>query len=366
MYVIWPTSRATWLSQRDSRKAAAPSPETSILAKLVSSKSAALSRQARCSAPIAGDQSRPAQPRGLSDSSPAAAFGSNQFARSQPDFSPNAAPELDEALVRRREAERPPGLPLVAGVLDVVVGRVDLQRPRERVVAARVVGAETARVHLPDVEAREPFDDPLCDELPHAARAGQPVRAEAGSDPEPAQLGRPEDELAVRGERLRAVDEADHLGLAELRHADEGVRHQLLEPIPVLGEQLAVEVRRDPVQPPRRRVALVAAHHEAAGLAAEVDEQRRVAHRRHVERDAVRLRDQVLVRHRDDGHDDACQPTELGREHAARVDDDPGLDRALVGLDARDAAVLGRRCRSRECASRSRRRRAGRPRRARG
>ena len=67
-------------------------PETSIFAKDVSSKIAARSRQATCSAPIAGDQSLPAQPRGRSDSSPAAAFDSNQFARSQPDFSPKAAP----------------------------------------------------------------------------------------------------------------------------------------------------------------------------------------------------------------------------------------------------------------------------------
>ena len=87
-----PTSRATRFAHSRSRSAAAPSPETSIFANDVSSKSAAVSRQATCSAPIAGDQSRPAQPRGRSDSSPRAAFGSNQFARSQPDFSPKAAP----------------------------------------------------------------------------------------------------------------------------------------------------------------------------------------------------------------------------------------------------------------------------------
>ena len=54
----------------------------------------------------------------------------------------------------------------------------------------------------------------------------------------------------------------------ERRHADDRVLHQLLEPRPVLGEQLAVEVRRDPVERPRRRVALVAAHDQAARLRA--------------------------------------------------------------------------------------------------
>ena len=46
----------------------------------------------QCQAPIAGDQISPAQPRGRRASSPWAAFGSNQFARSQPDFSPKDAP----------------------------------------------------------------------------------------------------------------------------------------------------------------------------------------------------------------------------------------------------------------------------------
>ena len=108
VYVIAPTSRATRLSQSRSRKSAAPGPATSIFANEVSSKSAAASRHATCSAPIAGDQSRPAQPRGRSDSSPRAAFVSNQFARSQPDFSPHAAPSSSRrAYVGETRSGRP-------------------------------------------------------------------------------------------------------------------------------------------------------------------------------------------------------------------------------------------------------------------
>ena len=92
MYVIAPTPRATRLAHMRSRNSGASSPAISIFANEVSSNSAAVVRQATCSAPIAGDQSRPAQPRGRSDSSPRAAFGSNQLTRSQPDFSPKAAP----------------------------------------------------------------------------------------------------------------------------------------------------------------------------------------------------------------------------------------------------------------------------------
>ena len=163
--------------------------------------------------------------------------------------------ELCEPRVGGGEAERPPGLALVAGVLDVVVRRVDLDGARKRVVAASVVAPEAARVHLPDVEARYALDDPLGHELAHAAGAGEPVRAEARGDPEAAHVGRAEDELAVGGERLGAVDQPEHLGVLQHRHPDDRVLHQLLEAVPVLVEQPAVEVRRDAVETPRRRVA---------------------------------------------------------------------------------------------------------------
>ena len=56
VYVILPTSRATRLSHSRSSSSAAPGPETSSFANDVSSNSAAASRHAACSAPIAGDQ----------------------------------------------------------------------------------------------------------------------------------------------------------------------------------------------------------------------------------------------------------------------------------------------------------------------
>ena len=46
------------------------------------------------------------------------------------------------------------------------------------------------------------------------------------------------------------------------------------------------------------------------------------------------------MRHRDDRDGDAGHGADLGGEHAARVDDDLGGDRALVGLDTRHAAAL--------------------------
>src|SRR4249920_2039902 len=88
-----PTGTSTSLAHIVWRNATAPGPTISILANEVSSNRPAARLVAIASAPIAGDQYSPAQPRGLSPSSPAAAFESNQFGRSQPDFSPNAAPK---------------------------------------------------------------------------------------------------------------------------------------------------------------------------------------------------------------------------------------------------------------------------------
>ena len=118
-------------------------------------------------------------------------------------------------------------------------------------------------------------------------------------------------------------------------NADDRVLHQLLEARPVLLEQLPVEVRRDPVERPRRAVPLVAAHDQAARLRPEVHEERRVAHGRHVERQPARLQDEVLVRHRHDRHDDPRKRPDLARVHPAGVDDDLGLDRPAVRLDRR-------------------------------
>jgi len=87
--------------------------------------------------------------------------------------------------VDRRNLERSPGLALVAGVLDVVVGRVDLVGADQGVLPTPVLRAEASRVERPRVEARLTLDDPFGHQLAHAAGAGDAVRAEPRRDPEP-------------------------------------------------------------------------------------------------------------------------------------------------------------------------------------
>ena len=112
------------------------------------------SRHARCSAPIAGDQWRPAQPRGRSASSPAASLAAYQFTPLPAGLLAERGAVRRVPLVGGRHAQRPARAALVVGVLDVVVGLVDLADAGERVAGRAVVGAEAPDVHLPQVQRR--------------------------------------------------------------------------------------------------------------------------------------------------------------------------------------------------------------------
>ncbi len=203
-----------------------------------------------------------------------------------------------------RDPKWAPGLTLVVRVEDVVVGLVGLLDAGVGVGGRAVLRAEAPDVHLPQIEARLAFGDPLRHHLADAARARQSVGAEAGADEEARHLGLPQAELVVRSEALRAVDQAHDPDLVHHRDAALRVLGDLREPVPVVLEQAAVEVGGDLVEArgavrQERRLALplVAAHHQALALLAEVDEEIRIAKRRQGVLAALAewLRDQVLV-----------------------------------------------------------------------
>ena len=219
--------------------------------------------------------------------------------------------------------------------------------------------------------------DPLGHHLADAAGACQAVRAEARRDEQPVDLGLAEAELVVGREGLGAVDQLGDGEFVHRRNASARVLGDLLEALPVLLQQLPVEVRRNAVdqrvvERPRRAVALVAAHHDPVALLAVVDEQVGVAQRRQVAVRGARLahrvewlRDEVLVRHRHDRHAHAGHPADLGGEHPAGVDEDLALDVAPLRRDAAHATARARRSPRHACASRSARRRGARRRPAR-
>ena len=247
-------------------------------------------------------------------------------------------------LVGRGGAQRTGGLALLEGVVDVVVGLVGLEHARERVGRRAVLRPEAAHVHLPQVHRRLAGHDPLRHHLAHAARAREAVRAEAARHEDAGDLRLAEAELVVGREALRPVDHARDLHVLHLRHAPARVHDDLLEAVPVVLEQAAVEVRRDAVEPRAavreeggRGGPLVAAHHEPAALLAEVDEQVGVAKRgQWVLRIPLAewLGHDVLVRHRHHRDAHAREPSELRREHAPGDHHHLGVDVAALGAHA--------------------------------
>ena len=195
--------------------------------------------------------------------------------------------------------------------------------------------AEAPDVHAPEVQRRLAADDPLGHHLADAAGARQAVRAEAGGHEQPAHRGLAEAELAVGRERLGPL-----ISRVTRTSSKSGTRLRALTTISSKRSQSSSSRRPlksggmassatppSPIDHGAQR-ALVAAHHEAAALLAEVDLQVRVAQRRQVALAAAeRLRDHVLVLHRHDRDPHAGQAPDLGREHAAGVDDDLGVDR---------------------------------------
>ena len=132
---------------------------------------------------------------------------------------------------------------------------------------------------------------------------------------------------------LGPVDDPVDARVGHRRDAPDRAFHDRLEALHVGRQELAVEVGRDAVERPRRRVALVAAHAQPADLLAEVDEVVRVAQLGQARVDALdRLGEEVLVGHRDDRHGHADQPADLRREHPAGVDDDVGADLGAFAL----------------------------------
>ena len=185
--------------------------------------------------------------------------------------------------------------------------------------------------------------------LPAPPGVGDTGRVEARGDEERAQLGRlAEDEVAVGREALRAVEEHLDARRLEARRAPHRRRHQRLELLPVLVQELELEGRRDRVDSPRLGLRLEAAHQQTADLFLVVDAAVGIAqHRQHRVHAGDLLGDDIEVLRRPERHVDAGQRAELPRPLAGAVDDDLAGDLDLLAgvahVQSRDAPAAGRR-----------------------
>src|SRR6185312_17074847 len=118
--------------------------------------------------------------------------------------------------------------------------------------------------------------------------------------------------------------------------------HQDLELVPVVLQEREFEIVGNAVHAPRLGVRLETAHHQAADLLLEIDVPIGIAHDRQVGMHAFDLAgDDVTVLGRMHRDSDAAHFADLARPLARAVDDDFGLYRPSVRLDAGYDAVFG-------------------------
>ncbi len=204
-----------------------------------------------CSAPVAADQYAPGPAvRAQPASSPARGVGLVVV---------DALPArlLAELARRARDATRTPGwsrsgrpaCALQPGIGDVVVALVALDRAGQCVARRAPLPPEPVDVHVPDVEARARRPRST---RPSPCRCRRHRRCRARRNRPRRRTRRPS--VSPRQNSLSGVKASGPLmiraypDLGHRRHPALGVRRDLLEPRPVLGQQPSVEVRRDRVE----------------------------------------------------------------------------------------------------------------------
>ena len=142
---------------------------------------------------------------------------------------------------------------------------VGLERPGPHPVRVEMVLAEPPDVDRPEIVGRCALRDPLGERHAGAPACRDAERVEASADKDAAHLGSlAEDEISIRRETLRPVDELLDAGGLHGWHTAGGKLEQRLEMLQIVVEKLKLEIRGKAVFGPWLWIGLVAAHHQAA------------------------------------------------------------------------------------------------------
>ena len=243
-----------------------------------------------------------------------------------------------QRLVQGRRLGRPPGRALLERQRDRVLVLVQLACLGAGVRPSGVVGV-AARIEAPQVPLRLAFRDPFGHRLAGAARLHDAEAERAAEIIVGETVRRPDQRIAIRRVRDRAVDHARDPRFAEHGHARHRVLDVGLEPVEIVGEQLPAELgRRLLAVPGEAAVPFVGPEQQPGAFLAQVPGDVRVAHDRQrttVLRDlGDRRGDQILVLHRDHRQVQPGHAPDLARPVAGGVDHDLAGDRAGRRADA--------------------------------
>ena len=248
-----------------------------------------------------------------------------------------------EALVERGVADVPRRLVLPERIVARVEEPQGLAHPLPEVAPGVLDRDHPADVVAGEVEGGVPPVHPFRDRLADPAPGLDPHRVEAARDeevPEPRRL--PDVELVVRGEALRAAEEAPPADLAEDRDPAHRVledRHELL--LGVARQLVEAEVGGKLGDVDGARDRLEGADEEAPRVLPDVGRDVVVAQGREAEGDIRDLRGVgVVVLAGVEGHVDPRHPSDLPPPEARAVHHEVGLDVARVRPDPGNPAVL--------------------------
>ena len=261
-----------------------------------------------------------------------------------PRFFPENTPHLFQSLVERACAHRAGRLHFLVGPAHRVVVGIDLGRPIQGIFLAGVMASEAANIKAPEIEARFSVDDPLGHHLSNAPRRRDPMGAETGGDEKVFHFGRfSHDEIPVRGEGLRPIEQRDDFGPGQGRNALDGQVGKWFKMLKIGFQQFLGEIFRDALQSPGNRIVFVSSHDEASHLLPEVDQEIGIPHRGHTPDNPLKwFGDDVLVFHRDNGDRHSDHFSDFRRPDPGGIDDDLRLDLSLIRNHLIDGTLLGR------------------------
>ena len=217
-----------------------------------------------------------------------------------------------------------------------------LDRTVPEVTAIALKRHTAAHVHIPQVHRRMAVQNPVGEHLARATGGLDADGVEARSDVQVTHFGRLAEQVTViRCETLRPVEEQVDAGSGQRGRAMHCRGEQGLDVIKVIGQLVEAESLSNPAHAPGLGNGLEPTDQQLAGVFLEVGATVRVTQYRQVRRQAChRLRDDVEMLGRVQGHGRAGTHAEFVRPHSGAVDHDVGTQLTLRCTHAHGATAF--------------------------
>src|SRR4030042_682249 len=170
-----------------------------------------------------------------------------------------------------------------------------------------MVGPQSSNIQAPDVETGPPLNDPFGHHLAYSSGRSNSMGAEASRYEEVFHLcSLSHDEVPVRREGLRAIEQGDDFSLADGGYPFHRQGRKRLKMLVIGFEEFLGEIPGNPVEGPGNRIMFVSSHTWSTQLFTKIDQEIRITHGGHSARNSFdRFGDDILVLHGNVGDGDS-------------------------------------------------------------